>query len=207
MSTFDGSNQVYVPEELRPKILRLEHQSPQAEHPRINRMYASMRRPYYWETLANDVHEYVEDCPSCAQNRITQHKKTSQLRLFPAAEPFTSLSMDILGPLPETTSGSLNLLIICDRFTKFTRAIPLATIKAVDVSSALSEYWITAYGPPDSILTDSGPQFASEFFQGVCGLMSIKNRYTTTYHSQTNGKVERLNWTLVDMLRHYVEEH
>ncbi|MBR7801843.1 transposase, partial [Undibacterium sp. FT137W] len=62
-------------------------------------------------------------------------------------------------------------------------------------------------GPPDSVLTDNGPQFASLFFQGVCDLMGIKNLFTTTYHPQTNGQVERFNRTLVDMLRHYVEEH
>lgn len=115
--------------------------------------------------------------------------------------------MDILGPLPETSSGNLYLLIICDLFTKFTRAIPLMNITAVDVTSALSEHWIAAYGPPDSVLTDNGPQFASLFFQGVCGLMGFKNLYTTIYHPQTNGQVERFNRTLVDMLRHYVEEH
>lgn len=131
------------------------------------------------------MHKCVEACVSCARNRLSQRKRTSKLRLFPAAQPFASLSMDILGPLPETSSGNLYLLIIRDRFTKFTRAIPLATITAVDVSSALCECWIAAYGPPDSLLTDNGPQFASVFFEGVCGLMGIKNLYTTTYHPQT----------------------
>jgi len=63
------------------------------------------------------------------------------------------------------------------------------------------------YGPPDTVLTDNGPQFASLFFQGVCNLMGIRNLYTSTYHPQTNGQVERFNKTLVDMVMHYIEDH
>ena len=60
------------------------------------------------------------------------------------------------------------------------------------------------YGPPDTVLTDNGPEFASLFFQGVCNLMGIRNLYTSTYHPQTNGQVERFNKTLVDMFMHDV---
>eukprot|EP00170_Pyropia_yezoensis_P000550 contig_2786_g551 len=67
--------------------------------------------------------------------------------------------MGILGPLPETSSGNIYLLIICDRVFKFTRAIPLRTITALDVTSAFCKYWIATYGPLDTVLTDNGPQF------------------------------------------------
>ena len=63
------------------------------------------------------------------------------------------------------------------------------------------------YGPPDAVLTDNGPQFASLFFQGVCNLMGIRNLYTSTYHPQTNGQVKRSKKTLVDMFMHYIEDH
>jgi len=58
------------------------------------------------------------------------------------------------------------------------------------------------YGPPDTVLTDNRLQFASLFFQGVCSLMGIQNLYTSTYHPQINGQVERFNKTLVDMFMH-----
>jgi len=37
--------------------------------------------------------------------------------------------------------------------------------------------------------------------------MGIRNLYTSTYHPQTNGQVERFNKTLVDMFMHYLEDH
>jgi len=63
------------------------------------------------------------------------------------------------------------------------------------------------YGPPDTVLTDNGPQFASTFFRGVRNLMGIRNMCTTKYHPQINGQVESFSKTLVDRLMHYIEDH
>ena len=62
-------------------------------------------------------------------------------------------------------------------------------------------------GPPDTVLTDNGPQFAFLFFPRLCNLMGIRNLYTSTYHPQTSGQVERFNKTLVDIFMHYIEDH
>jgi len=126
---------------------------------------------------------------------------------FPATEPFASLFMDVLGPLTETKTGNAFLLIIVDRFSKLVPAGPLASITAADVSSALFRDWVSVYGPSDTVLVDKGPQIASLFFQGVCGLMGIRNLYKTMYHPQTNGQVQWFNKTLVDMFMHGIEDH
>jgi len=89
------------------------------------------------------------------------------LKLIPATDPFASLSMDPLGPLTETKTGSVFLLIIVDRFSHLVRAVPLAGITATDVSSAFCRDWISVYGPPDTVLTDNGHQLDALFFQGV----------------------------------------
>ena len=57
------------------------------------------------------------------------------------------------------------------------------------------------------MLSDIGPQFRYTFFRGVCSLLGISNRYSRTYHPQTNGRVERYNRTIVGQLRTYVEDH
>lgn len=59
-------------------------------------------------------------------------------------------------------------------------------------------------GPPDSLLSDNENQFVSKFFQNVCRILGIKNLFTTTYHPQLNGQVERFNRTILAALRHYV---
>jgi len=140
-------------------------------------------------------------------NRLSERRHTSTLKLFPALEPFSGLEMDLLGPLTASRGGHKHVLVICDRFTKLTRAIPLRDATALTVSSAFIDTWLAAYGIPYSVLTDNGPQFASVYYQGILGLLGIASNYTSPYRSQTNGQVERYNRTLVRQLRCNIAEH
>lgn len=45
------------------------------------------------------------------------------------------------------------------------------------------------------------------FFTEVCRIVGTKNLYTIRYHPQCNGKVERLNGTILSALRRYVGDH
>jgi len=132
-------------------------------------MYDTLRRYVYWPTMVVDVYKHVEQCPACAKNRLSQRRHTSTMKQFPALDPFSGLAMDLLGPLTTSRGGHKHVLVICDRFTKLTRAIPYRDATALTVSSAFIDTWVAAYGIPDSVLTDSGPQFASVYYQGILG--------------------------------------
>ena len=129
----------------------------------------------------------VRECTHCAKNRIRLMKKANPLKLFPAAKPLEQVAIDILGPLPKSISGAQFVLVMTDRFSKLTQAVPLTKIKAQDVAAAFLNEWVFKYGPPKHLVSDNGSQFVSLFFQRVCQLLRINNKYTTTYHPQTNG--------------------
>jgi len=61
----------------------------------------------------------------------------------------------------------------------------------MSVASAIIDAWVSAYGPPDRILSDQGPQFMLNFFISVMKMLGFETVRTTTYHPQTNGQVER----------------
>ena len=134
-------------------------------------------------------------------------KRTNPLALFPATEPLRDLSIDILGPLTRTKRHFRFVLVITDRFTKLTQAVPLRKINALNVAIAFVEHWVFKYGPPRTLISDNGRQFASKFFLRVCGYVGLSNIFTSTYHPQTNGQVERYNRTILAMLLNYVNEH
>jgi len=48
--------------------------------------------------------------------------------------------MDLLGPFPRTAAGNAHLLVIVDRFSKMTRAIPLDRVDAETIVAAFLDY-------------------------------------------------------------------
>jgi transposase InsO family protein len=200
----DGSRQVVVPRSLVVRLLFLEHYPPAAGHPGSHRMFQTIRRSFFWPQMVEDVAETVRQCDLCARNRISEKRRTNPLQLFPAKGPLESVAMDILGPLPRTKHGNCLLLVIADRYSKVVKTVPLRTVTALVVARAFFDHWAYTYGPPVSLLMDNGPQFTAKVFQAVCAELGIQKVFTTVYHPQTNGQVERYNRTILASLRGYV---
>jgi len=98
-SVYGWETQVVIPEALKQRLLRYQHQSVLSGHPGSRRMYDTLRRYVYWATMVLDVYKHVEQCPACLKNRLSERRHTSTMKLFPALEPFSGLAMDLVGPL------------------------------------------------------------------------------------------------------------
>jgi len=172
----------------------------------MNGMYHTMRKAYYWPSMVTDIHTTITKCTTFARNRLALRRHTTPWTLFPANEPLTELSVDIFGPIPASKKGNRFILVLTDRFAKLTKCVALRRITAMSGASAIIDAWVSAYGPPDRILSDQGPQFMSNFFIAVMKILGIETVRTTAYTPQTNGPVERYNRTMATQLRHYVAD-
>ena len=83
----------------------------------------------------------------------------------------------------------------------------MENVTAATVAKAFCEHWLFRYGPPAHLLSDNGGQFTAKFFQDVCAILGIRRLFTTVYHPQTNGQVEKFNRTILAGLRHFCSEH
>jgi len=132
-SVYGRETQVVIPDALMERLLKYQHQSVLAGHPGSRRMYETLRRYLYWPTMVVDIYKNVEQCHTCAKNRLSERKHTIVMKFF-TAEPFSGLAMDLLGPLPSSNAGHKHVLVTCDRFTKLTRAIPLSEATELTVA-------------------------------------------------------------------------
>jgi hypothetical protein len=78
---------------------------------------------------------------------VTERKRTSFLKFFPASGSLEFVAMEKLGPLPKTEHWNRFLLVTSDRFSKLTRTVPLRTITALGVAKAFCDAWVLSYGP------------------------------------------------------------
>jgi len=199
-------NQLVIPKSLRERVLTLEHHATVAAHPGMNRMNYTMRKAYYWPSIVTDIHTTITKCTTCAQKRFALRRHTTPLTLFPATKSLSELSVDIFGPIRVSKKGNRFTLAITYRFAKLTKFVALRRITAMSVASAIIDAWVSAYGPPDRILSDPRPHFMSNVFIAVMKMLGIGTVRTTAYHPQTNGQVERYNRTMATQLRHYVAD-
>ena len=138
---------------------------------------------------------------------MSLRKHTRALVLFPAKAPLEAVAMDLLGPFLRSPRGNTHLLVITDRYSKLTRTVPMRKTDGFSVAKAFVHDWVFTYGPPRSVLTDNGPPFSGKFLQSACGLIGIRNLFTTTYNPKANGQAERYNRTLGAALRAYVADN
>ena len=113
-------NRLFVPSDfaLRHDILDDCHRSKYTIHPGSSKMYADMRRLYYWEGMKRDVASYVSNCITC-QRIKAEHQRPSGL-LQPLEIPlwkWDQISMDFIDGLPRSRSGHSSIWVIVDRLT------------------------------------------------------------------------------------------
>jgi transposase InsO family protein len=145
-------------------------------------MYSELRELFYWPRMAIDINRYVSSCASSVKKSLRVARKTMKLKLFLPSAPMEYISMDILGPLTKKDKGNRFLLMVSDRFSKLTRAHPLASTTAEIVAKTIFDGWVAAgYGIPQVLMTDNGTKFVSKFFQSFCRILGVKQVFTSAY--------------------------
>ena len=125
---------------------------------------------------------------------------------FPATQPWETIHIDIVGPMPPTPTGNVYILSLMDRFTGYVALVPLLTTDATTVSIAFLEFWILRYGVPQKLLSDRGTHFLNETMKCLRILLGFDHLFTSAYHPQTNGKLERFHLYLKERLTTYAIE-
>ena len=124
-----------------------------------------------------------------------------------AGYPMQMVATDILGSLPESSSGNSYILVAADYFTRWVEAYPIPSQEAVVVARRLVNEMFCRFSPPEQLHSDQGRQFESHLLAEVCRLLGIQKTRTTPYHPRSDGLVERWNRTLLQSLATSVEDH
>lgn len=194
-----------VPKGQRNVVIKNHHDPPLSGHLGIFKTLNRISSSFYWPKMKYDVARYVNRCTVCLQNKPEQRKTAGQLltKTTSVTRPFQLLSVDIMGPLPRSSSGNCYILAVCDCFSKFCLLFPMRSATTPPIIKLLEERVILVFGAPTRVITDNGVQFKSNAFQSLMKEYQIKQVFTANYHPQSN-PVERVNRVVKTMLRCYV---
>ena len=152
--------------------------------------------------MAKQMRQVIKACKCCLQ----YEGRTPRAPLCPivATAPldllhvdFTSIETTIeLNQLPRVA----NVLVFQDHFTKHVLAYvtPDQTVKTI--AKFLYGGYIAIFGALVRLLSDRGTSFTSSIIEELCKILGVQQLWTTPYHPQTNGLVERLHQMIMCMI-------
>ena len=197
---------LYVPdnEKLQAQILSSRHDHPAAGHPGRSATYELITRDFWWPGMRKTIARYVKNCDTCARIKPARHAPYGYLK--PLSIPqrrWESISLDFIVGLPES-SGYNSVLVVVDRLSKMAHFIPTNDNVTSEGTAKLFCDWIfRLHGLPDSMVSDRGTTFTSDFSRALCKLVKIEQKFSTAYHPETDGQTERVNGILEQYLRGY----
>ena len=199
----DGVTTIYraiVPKRARQRILELAHSTPGGGHFGVQKTVNKLKQRFYWNRMRRDVRDWCKKCPTCNRHKTQQQNRAPMQPIY-TGEPFERVALDIIGPLPKTDRNNRYILTVVDHFTKHVEAYALADKKATTVARVLLNEFVSRYGVSYVLHIDQGANFESNLFKELCQMLNIKKTRTTPYHPQCDGQVERMNRTIIDLLK------
>lgn len=187
----------FIPQPFRMIVFHKIHD---LNHPGIKSSVKQVSSRFIWKNVKKDVREWAKTCISCQKNKIVRHTHSKFNSFEEPDERFSIIHVDIIGPYPPS-NGNKYCLTCIDRFTCWMEVIPIENITTETITKAFYANWICRFGVPFSVITDRGNQFRSELFRSLGVICGIKMQTTTSYHPQSNGKVERQHRTLKAAVR------
>ena len=202
----DGA--VWVPNDraLRTLLLQLVHDW--AGHFGISRTLGKLRQHCVWEGMTREVEDYCRSCVTCAVHKSSNQRPGGVLRQLPIpTEPWESIGIDFVGPLPPSVSGNDCIMVIVDRFSKMVLLAPCKlTINGKQAGMLALNMLLPHAAVPKSIVSDRDVRFTGSCWSQMWAHIGARLDMSTAYHPQTDGQTERSNRTIQTMLRMYVTE-
>lgn len=182
-------------------MLIKNHHEGKSNHRGITETIEYLKRNYYWIGLKDTVTNFINACDTCNRAKYARKKPYSPLVLTEtASKPFSIVHIDIF------TFDGQNYLTLVDAFSKLAQAYQIEGKTAIHVSKALIKYF-TTYGVPDRFIIDNGGEFNNDAVKEILSLHKINIHFTTPYHHDSNGIVERFHSSIIEHLRILLETH
>ena len=201
-------HQLAIPDyaSLRKNCIELSHDAPWSGHFGRDKTAELVKQIYWWPKMDQDISDYVRTCDSCQRTKVPSRKPYGFM--VPLSIPkrrWSSISMDFITQLPPSTKGNDAIMVVVDRLSKMTHAIPNKTNdSAEDCAKLFVDKIYCSHGLPLEIISDRDTKFTSDFWKELMRLLNVKQGMSTSYHPRTDGQTERMNRTLEEVLRSFI---
>lgn len=151
-----------IPEEHRKQTLAQCHSEPTAGHFGVFKTHKRLALRFYWSGMHSSVVDFISRCDTCLAYKLPTHGTLGQMgRPKDVSRPFQVLSIDLVGPLPNTRKQTKYVFVVSCCFAKYCILFPLRRATADRVSKHLENDVFLVHGILQTVILDNGCQFIS----------------------------------------------
>lgn len=179
-------------------------------HSRLGHRGPDVMKRYASEVLGiglrqTDVDAVYGNCRECQEANVSScspDRRGIEAPVVPDM-PWEAVAIDYLC-LPRTDDVG-QVLVVIDLLSRFVFVFPTRTQTSEETVGILRDLF-AVHGFPLVLLSDGGPAFAAALYKESLSRWSVEAKFITPYNPKANGVVERVNGTLLQMMRKMVDD-
>ena len=153
--------------------------------------------------MKREIAEFIANYDVCRRVKAEHQRPAGTLQ--PLAIPewkWDKVGMDFITGFPRTKKGNNAIFVVIDHLSKVAHFLPVRdSITASQLADLYISRIVSLHGVPLEINSDRGSLFTSHFWESFQTAMGTHLSFSTAFHPQSSGQVERVNQILEDMLR------
>ena len=198
--------QFVVPQRLWSTTLDDCHQ--EAAHQGQHYSTTLMQECFWWPGITRDLRNCIKKCSHCRKYEAAP--PVAPMKPLTCSGPGELLHVDFTSieetvPLKEEPVIQ-NVLVLQDHFSKYVVVYVVKDQTARTAAETLRNGYFRLFGVPAYLISDQGKAFMGHIITHLCDLYGVQKLRTSPYHAQTNGQVERMNQTIIRMIRNLEED-
>ena len=185
---FKGSK-IVVPISMRRYILNLIHEG----HLGIEKCKKRAREVIYWPRINADIAEMVQSCTSCLMYKPKQQAESLNPHAVPN-RPWEKVAADLF------TLNNREYLVVVDYYSQFIEVCTMTSTTSKAVINHMKAMF-ARHGTPCELMSDNGPQFASQEFQNFAKDWDFRHTTSSPHYPQSNGLAENAVKIVKNLIR------
>ncbi len=169
-------------------------------HLGTEKTYDLARKRFYWASMQRTIDHFIRKKCRCIMSKKPPVLERAPLVPIVATFPFEFVSLDYVH-LDRGKGGYEFALVVIDHFTRFAQIYATKKNDGISAADKLFNEFMLHFGFPKRIHSDQGPEFENKLFRRLQQLTGVSKSRTTPFHPAGDGITERMNRTLINMLK------